>query len=327
MSGGKSTVNGKSTVDKGGRRSFSADFLTELFSNPLDPGYAEAARRLADGPAPAAWRVGAGRASRVLVLALVGFLLTVAYLDVVAAQPATSSARERLVDDVRARRTQTDDMQRRADQLRADVARARDEALSDSGEAAQLAGLAAMTGLAAVQGDGVVVKVADAPPPVDPVTGKLAANNPGIVLDRDLQDIANELWRHGAEAVAINDQRLTATSTIRAAGSTILVDFRPVSSPYRVAAIGPDDLDQRFTDSVTGRRFRRYCETYHMQLSVDDQHLALPAAPDPQLRHARPPGPAPSAGGGGGTSPGRPGTGGPSQPGATPVRSASGGVR
>mgnify|MGYP006206322601 CR=1 FL=1 len=59
-----------------------------------------------------------------------------------------------------------------------------------------------------------------------------------------LQDIANALWSAGAEAVAINGQRLTATSTIRAAGGAILVGFRPVTGPYEVSAIGPAEMDQ-----------------------------------------------------------------------------------
>jgi len=80
-------------------------------------------------------------------------------------------------------------------------------------------------------------------------TGKRAATNPGQVLDRDLQDVVNELWHDGVEAIAINGQRLATTSTIRAAGGAILVDFRPITSPYQVAAIGPDDLDKRFGDS------------------------------------------------------------------------------
>ena len=61
----------------------------------------------------------------------------------------------------------------------------------------------------------------------------------GRVLDRDLQEIANALWQAGAEAIAINGQRLTSTSTIRAAGEAILVDFRPVAGPYEVSRDRP----------------------------------------------------------------------------------------
>jgi uncharacterized protein YlxW (UPF0749 family) len=140
-----------------------------------------------------------------------------------------------------------------------------------------------------VHGDGVLVELTDAPQPVDPVTGQSTGKNDGQVLDRDLQDVSNELWRDGAEAIAINGERLTATTTIRIAGSTILVDFKPIVSPYQVLAIGPRDLDRRFSESDTGARFHRYATEFGMGVSVRSRSdLTLPAAPDPQLRFARP---------------------------------------
>ena len=48
------------------------------------------------------------------------------------------------------------------------------------------------------------------------------------------------LWQSGAEAIAINGQRLTSFSAIRAAGDAILVDNRPLVPPYTV--LGYDSL-------------------------------------------------------------------------------------
>ncbi len=288
-----------------------ADFLTELFRNPLDPGYAQAARKRASGaPAPSGVRRGSALAGRLAALVVIGFLLAVAYHVAVAAQPEASRARAGLVADVRARRTITDDMQRRADKLRDQVSQERDAALSDSGESSRLRNLEADTGLAKVHGDGIVVRLVDAPPPIDPVTGKRSTTNPGRVLDRDLQDISNELWRLGAEAIAINGERLTATTTIRAAGDAILVDFRPVTAPYEIAAIGPGDLKDAFDSSITARRFHNYVDAYRMQFSVRRRNgMTLSAASEPQLRYAQTPpapdsaaasgSPVPSASGGG----------------------------
>jgi uncharacterized protein YlxW (UPF0749 family) len=222
-----------------------------------------------------------------LTLVAVGFLLVVAYRQTVADEPSRSQARAGLVDQIAQRQDATDALQRAADQLRDDVARQRDAALDDR-DAARLRDQEAAAGLARVRGDGVEVRLDDAPDAVDAVTG---AGKPdlGRVLDRDLQEIANALWSAGAEAISINDQRLTATSTIRAAGSAILVDFRPVKSPYVVRAIGPGDLKDSFEDSDTARLFRALVEDEGMSFSirqVDD--LTLPAASDPQLRFATP---------------------------------------
>ncbi len=291
-------MTGAAPQKRAGARDSATDFLTVLFREPLDPGYARAARRQADAVPRPRWRVRSARGIRLLVLVLIGFLLMTAYQHAVAATPGTTKAHERLVSDVKARRAQTDELQQQADRLREDVVRARDEALADSDEARRLHDLAAAIGLAGVHGDGIVVRLADGPAQPDPVTGQAAASNPGRVLDRDLQDIANALWHGGAEAIAINGQRLTATSTIRAAGAVILVDFAPVTGPYQVSAIGPDDLDKTFGDSATARRFRSYVDVYRMQFSVRKQEgMTLPAAAEPQLRYARPPGasPEPSA--------------------------------
>ena len=304
-----------------GPRARPADFLTELFHNPLDPGYAQAARKRArGGPPPGRLHRRSASGARMVALVVIGFLLAVAYHSAVTAQPEASRARAGLVADVRARRASTDDLQKRADTLREQVSRERDAALSDSGESGRLRNLEADTGVAKVHGDGIVVRLADAPAPVDPVTGKRSTTNPGRVLDRDLQDISNELWQLGAEAIAINGERLTATTTIRAAGDAILVDFRPVTPPYEVAAIGPGGLRDAFDSSVTARRFRSYVDAYRMQFSVKQRDgMTLPAASEPQLRYAKPP-PAPS-------SAPSPEPSGSRRPSGSPVPSASGGGR
>ncbi|GAA3287410.1 DUF881 domain-containing protein [Dactylosporangium vinaceum] len=266
------------------------DLLGELLRNPLDPGYAAAAERRGGAPPPKA-----GRWLTAAAMLAVGFLLAVAYHQAVQAAPGTSQARDDLVADVHARQQTADDLQRRAAELRSQVDQARDDALADSAGAARLRDLAAGTGTGKVTGDGVAVRIVDAPAPVDPVTGRTAEENLGLVLDRDLQDIANGLWEAGAEAVAVNGQRLTATGTIRAAGGVILVDFRPVTSPYEVTAIGPPDIAARFGDSATAKRFKRYVEEYRMQFSVKQRtNLTLAGAAEPPLKYARTPSGGPS---------------------------------
>ncbi|MEV8513590.1 DUF881 domain-containing protein [Dactylosporangium sp. NPDC051484] len=268
------------------------DLLGELFRNPLDPGYTAAAARRGDAAPPRS-----GRWLTAAAMLAIGLLLAVAYHQVVAAAPGTTKAREDLAADVRSRQRTADELQRRAAELRAQVDQARDDALAGGDNASRLRDLAAGTGTSKVTGDGVAVRVVDAPAQVDPVTGRTSEENLGLVLDRDLQDITNGLWQSGAEAIAVNGQRLTATSTIRTAGGVILVDFRPVTSPYEVTAIGPPDITDTFGRSVTAKRFKRYVDEYRMQFSVKKRtKLTLPAADEPPLRYARTPSPSPSGG-------------------------------
>lgn len=266
---------------------FGPDFLNNLFRNALDPGYADAARKRQAAGAPGRWEQVGGTMLRAVALALVGFLLAVGYLQAVAEKPERTKARAALAEQIAQRESRTDELARRAEQLRDKVARQRDAALS-SDEAARLREMEATTGLGRVRGDGIVVRVADAPPDADAVTGE-GRTDLGRVFDRDLQDIANALWSAGAEAIAINDHRLTSTSTIRMAGSAIVVDFRPLVGPYEVSAIGPKNLEKRFLESETARLMRRLVTEYGMGFhvrAVDD--LTLPAAGEPQLQHARP---------------------------------------
>ena len=50
--------------------------------------------------------------------------------------------------------------------------------------------------------------------------------------------VVNALWAAGAEAISVNGQRIGPDTFVRTAGSAILVNVTPVSSPYEVAAIG-----------------------------------------------------------------------------------------
>jgi uncharacterized protein YlxW (UPF0749 family) len=280
---------------------FSADLLTDLFVHSLDPGYADAAERRRGRP-DSGLRRALGRGGTAVALLVFGFLLSVAYQHVAAGAPEAARARARLAAEAQRQQDQSDNLERRAARLRDEVAAARDRALGGGAEAERLRGMEAGTGLAKVTGDGITVTLTDAPSEVDPVTGEPTGENLGQVLDRDLQRLTNALWASGAEAIAVDGQRLSPVSTIRAAGQAILVDFTPVTSPYQVSAIGPPDMRERFNSSVTAEQFRWLHDKYRMGFTVrDSEGLTLPAAPDPQLRYAKPPdgakSPSPTGGG------------------------------
>ena len=64
------------------------------------------------------------------------------------------------------------------------------------------------------------------------------------VRDEDILRIVNELWGAGAEAIAINGQRLVSVSEIRVAGTFINVNLNRITPPYVVTAIGDPDVLQ-----------------------------------------------------------------------------------
>lgn len=94
----------------------------------------------------------------------------------------------------------------------------------------------AFAGLTAVEGPGVVVTLNDSTH-VTPGEAP-AAIMPGLIHDTDINQTVNELKAAGAEAISVNDQRLVATSPIRCAGPTVLVNAVPQPPPYVIRAIG-----------------------------------------------------------------------------------------
>lgn len=271
-------------------RRYEPNFLLELFRYPLDPGYADAAAaRRERGPRPV-WARRTAFTVRMAALVAIGFLLAVAWRQVIAATPERTSAHDGLVAEVKNAQTRTDDLQARAEDLRRQVAAQRQAALGpDSDALRQIRQREAATGLGPVTGPGAVVTLSDAKAPIDPTTGKATTAEANRVLDLDLQAAVNGLWAAGAEAVSINGQRITATSTIRTAGSAVLVDFRPVTSPYEISAIGPRNLRSSFEHGAVAAELRRLAERYGLGLALRDaDQISLPAATGPSLRYAQP---------------------------------------
>ncbi|WP_229072713.1 DUF881 domain-containing protein [Actinoplanes sp. DH11] len=277
-----------------GKRTYGPDFLTALFQNPLDPGYADAAARRAEGRGRTGTARQAARVSTVAVLLVIGFLLVVGYQQTVAEEPARTQAREELVEQVENRREGTAELRARADVLADEVAGLRERELSGAA-VARLRNLGAATGFFPVRGAGTKITLADGPTSVDPVTG--ARRTESRVKDTDLQLATNALWSAGAEAISINGQRLTATSTIRQAGEAILVNVQPVATPYEVVAIGPGDLTGEFRDGYAGQFFKTLVTRYGMAFEATEvKDVTLEAATELKLRFAVPstPPPAPS---------------------------------
>ena len=86
-----------------------------------------------------------------------------------------------------------------------------------------------MTATTPVSGPGITVTLTDRSGP---------GRGNGNVRDQDLAMVVNAMWAAGADAVSINGQRVGPETFVRTAGSVILVNVTPVSSPYKVAAIG-----------------------------------------------------------------------------------------
>jgi len=262
--------------------------LKRLLNDTLDPGYEEAAKRRAgssDPPAQAGgWRA---RLAFALCLLLIGALSTVVIAQVRSSAPQREELRQALIEDIAAQRAAGDLLAARLVEVRDEATHAREELLTatSKGQEAldELDRAESNAGLTQVRGPGVAVTLTDAPPPED------GGDNLGRILDRDIQSVVNELWAAGAEAIAIDGQRLGPRTSIRSAGQAILVDFRPVTNPYLIEAIGPAGMFDDLLESSAGRTLASYVSAFGLGLDVvQAQQLDLPPGTGSSITLAQP---------------------------------------
>lgn len=274
--------------------------LVDMMTNTLDESYADAARRhrgeglTVDGvQTPASSASTRSRLTAAVLLVVLGLVTGIAAAQVKRREASLTGVRAELVADVQQRTRDTDALAAQTAQLRQDVAALQSAGLSVGAAGAQvarqLAALELASGVGAVTGEGVVVRLDDAPDAASRPDGLGAAENSGRVLDRDVQDAVNGLWAAGAEAISVNDLRLTTQTAIRSAGEAILVDFRPLSPPYVIRAIGsPQRMQAAFVDGASGRRLQSYTELYGLRFEVAGaDRLRLPGSGSPRLLFAR----------------------------------------
>jgi uncharacterized protein YlxW (UPF0749 family) len=275
-----------------------ASLLDDVLAETVDPAYAQAAAtRSAAGAGPRTRR--RARTMVALTMAVAGLLLAVTYDQAAASAQGREQVRSALIEDIQRDSAVTDELAAQLETLQAEVTRTRDKLLAASavGQGAIDDLERAEQGAAAVQvtGPGLLVTLANADPTADddPVGGGTTEEDPrGRVRDGDLQLVVNALWAAGAEAVSINGQRLGPTTAIRFAGEAVLVDFRPVTNPYEVSAIGdPDTLRTRFLASPEVGALAVISESFGLRFDfAKEDELHLPAASIPELRFAQPEG-------------------------------------
>jgi uncharacterized protein YlxW (UPF0749 family) len=218
--------------------------------------------------------------SSFLAIAALGVMAAVVAVQTDREAPANELSRAALVQQID---TRSDDVRA----LQADVARLTrfnasvasnstrtQAALGDAEARVRRAEL--VTGFSAVHGPGVRITVDNRPG--DEVDGE--------VLDEDLATLVDGLFEAGAEAVAINDQRINALGGIRNTNRAVHVNGRPVNAPYTVSAIGdPRTLQARLVETYQGQqwfgRVNNFGFVYEAE-NVDD--IRLPAAPERVLR-------------------------------------------
>jgi uncharacterized protein YlxW (UPF0749 family) len=228
------------------------------------------------------WAISVG-----LGLAVIGFVGAAQWNSSLARTEFITSAQRVLISEA-------EEAQRQQETLRAEIEiaddrvqefQARDagsqaalQALNQELAAARLAG-----GLEEVRGPGLVMEIADSIRQVP----EGESGTPYLVLADDLRDVVTALWASGAEAITIAGgasegivaERIAATTSIDGAGNAILVNEARLTPPYRIEAIGPEGLLDRFLTNPTYlSRVARRIEAYGLQFAHEARdEVDLPA--------------------------------------------------
>jgi uncharacterized protein YlxW (UPF0749 family) len=260
--------------------------LARIGDEALSPGYEQAASRRAEQPTAARRRHGP--VATALTVALVGVLVGVLVVASRAQSDRVASERQDLVALAEGGRAEVATLQAQVADLGAQVARLEESVLAgrslggDTEQQLQTLGVVAAT--TSVSGPGARVTVQDAP--------EGSGTDSGRVLDVDLQQVVNGLWQAGAEAVAVNGQRIGPLTAIRSAEQVVLVNYNPVTAPYVVSAIGdPRTLPASFLRSDGGQWLQAVQVSDGLQFTIDGvtDPMVLPGQPVGTLRYAEVP--------------------------------------
>ncbi|WP_109471272.1 DUF881 domain-containing protein [Ornithinimicrobium cavernae] len=245
--------------------------LREVMDPPLDPGYASWAEAREAAGLP---RSTGGRSLLLLVAAVtLGFLLSVAAQTLRTPDSADATTREELSHRIEVADGIGDERAAQIEVLRQEIQALQDLRARPPLDPGLADAAALQAGARAVVGEGVVLTLNDAPLSADSHDGDR-------VFSRDLQIIVNGLWATGAEAIAINGQRLTSTSTIRFAGQAIVVDLKALARPYVIEAIGPQDqLVDELRSGGTGTYLTELRSDYGILVKlVPEDEVTVPSA-------------------------------------------------
>lgn len=84
-----------------------------------------------------------------------------------------------------------------------------------------------------VKGTGITITVSDAD-----IGNGIGDSYLSIVHDVDLIELVNALKNAGAEAISINEQRITNTTAITCIGNVVKINGEKVGAPFQIKAIG-----------------------------------------------------------------------------------------
>ncbi len=138
-----------------------------------------------------------------------------------------------------------DNLAEELDQLEKQLEKERENSTSSNSKLAILEGNIKdknlMLGLTEVTGTGIKIVLNDGA--ISAIPNIFVNTSDLLVHDGDLINVVNELFNAGAEAIAINGQRIVLSTAIECDGNVVRVNGTKIGAPFEITAIGyPEQL-------------------------------------------------------------------------------------
>lgn len=252
--------------------------LTLITARSLDEDYAHvAARRTADGPERSTPRPGR---VTLAVLAAFGLLTAIVLVQSSRSSEVEELSRAALIEQISSQRAEAaslqEDVRKLVGETQAFEAAAEEDDVKLNDARARVARLEVRTGFAAVHGPGIRIDVDNAP----------GAGTTTEIRDEDLATLVDGLWQAGAEAIAINGERINVLGGIRNTNRAVHINGKPITAPYVVMVIGDKStLQSRLVETSQGHAWFALVNGLGFRYSAQNMDdVELPAATMRRLR-------------------------------------------
>lgn len=203
---------------------------------------------------------------------LLGLLITVQFKSVLNSNKGKTSIQfeienyKQLLNDYKVKESKLREEIDRNLKLKSEFERSFFERNSDKAFESEWEKVNLIAGLTNVVGNGVTIKLNDAPS----YNNKPEEAKYYIFHDIEIVQIINELNKAGAQALSINNERIISTTDIICLGPTIRINESRYSVPFEIKAIGqPKKLYDSINNSEIIQQFRKYGKRIEIKEAKD----------------------------------------------------------
>ncbi|RSX53808.1 hypothetical protein D2E25_0114 [Bifidobacterium goeldii] len=266
----------------------SLKLIDDLTNRPMDPMFSDS-RLGTRQRGRSVWSIWATRVIVFIICVGVGFYGCL-FIQSLHSDPR-KIVRQSLASELRETKAQAESITQDVTSLRAQID-AESKKLGATTDNPTLITDEMTNGALAVEGEGITLTIADPIAANGDSAGSSARENSSsqirVVTDADLRLLVRLLWQSGAEAIAINGNRLGVQTSVRKAGSNILVGVTPVTSPYTIEAIGNStQLAQSVSKQTQKSLYDSFAQAGIYPQVSETKSITLEAAASGDLTYAK----------------------------------------